>query len=147
MGTYFFPLVLPRNTSFCRTVLYPLQFTYHVQKIHWNVVLCFAEPASPEEWTTDEDSGVEAFPSSYSLLALCMLMSRRFTKASNGFLVHHYPIFCWHHSWCCGEREVFWNVCISGPCCENATQPLQHSCIPPQGDVSYLCEYTETSCV
>lgn len=126
-GTYFSPLVLPRNTSFVGLFLYPLQFLYGIQKTHWNVMLCFVEPASPKKWTTDKDPQDQACPSSYSLLALCMLISGRFTKASNGFLVPCYLGFLLVQGEECVLKCLYFRALL-----ENTTQPLQHSCNPPQ---------------
>lgn len=94
MGAYIFPLVLPRNASFCRTVLYPLQSTYHALKIYWIVVLCFTEQPP---WGVEHRQGLRRPSCSFLLLPAGFAhadLKEVYTKASNGFLVPHYPAFC-----------------------------------------------------
>lgn len=130
-GLFFSPLVLPRDTYFCRTVLHPSHFTYHMQKIHWNV-LYFAEPPSSEERTTDEGSGDRAFPPCFSLLAFCVLLTRRLTKwfpcsPLPLFLVAPFTVLSREG----GVLKYLYFRALPWKC-------FWHSCIPPQGDVNYL---------
>lgn len=92
-----FPLYVTCKYVFLKDSLVSPTLAYQVSKIQWNIMLCFARSTCPEECTTEEDSGDEAFPSSSILLALHMLISRIFRKDGHGFLCCPYPILGQHH--------------------------------------------------